>query len=77
MLIQECPPSLLKGFMKLFPSLESKGLTVITLCQRTMNDMTSWSAEVESERDSLLEHVRICVCVTGVVFFDNTKYMYM
>ncbi len=74
MLIQECPPSLLKGFMKLFPSLESKGLTVITLCQRTMNDMTSWSAEVESERDSLLEHVRICV--TGVVFFDNTKYMY-
>ncbi|XP_064401745.1 cobalamin trafficking protein CblD-like [Halichondria panicea] len=70
MLIQECPPSLLKGFMKLFPSLESKGLTVITLCQRTKNDMTSWSAEVESERDSLLEHFvdsakEICARLTG------------
>ncbi len=62
LLIQECPPSLLNGFMKLFPGLESKGLTVITLCEKTKNSMSFWSAEIERERDSLLEHV-ICVCV--------------
>ena len=32
-------------------------LTVITLCQRTVNDMTAWSADMEEERDELIENV--------------------
>lgn len=70
MLIQECPMSLVKGFVKLFPGVEAKGLTVITLCEKTKNDMTGWSHEVESERDLLLEHFidsakEICARLTG------------
>ena len=61
MLIQDCPVSLVKGFIRLFPGLESKTLTVITLCEKTKNDMTGWSHDVECERDLLLEHVSVGV----------------
>jgi hypothetical protein len=32
-------------------------LTVITFCQKTKNDMTSWSPSVEEERDALTDKV--------------------
>jgi len=63
--IQTCPESLIKGFKSLFAELpiENAGLfTVITISQRTENDMTSWSEEVETEREAL----------TGI-FIDNAK----
>lgn len=45
-----------KDFQNLFPDRElgTSELTVITLSQRTQNDMTSWSEEVEAEREELL-----------------------
>ena len=60
-LVQDCPQFLQKGLMELFPgvNLESKKLCVITLSEKTENDMTSWSMAVEEEREKLLEHVRI------------------
>ena len=51
---------LVADFMLLFPgvSIQGEGLNVILLSQRTVNDMTGWSPEVEEERELLLEHVR-------------------
>lgn len=66
--IQSCPESLVKGFKGLFADLPLTGdsqtdsFTVITLSQKTENDMTSWSDQVEQERETL----------TGV-FIDNAK----
>ena len=47
-------------FQDLFPDRDIRvgDLTVITLSQRTQNDMTSWSEHVEAEREQLLENVR-------------------
>ena len=65
--IQSCPESLVKEFKGLFAEFppndsQTDNFTVITLSQKTENDMTSWSDEVEKERDTL----------TGV-FIDNAK----
>ena len=58
-LVQECPPSLHAGFLQLFPgvSLNAGRLTVITLTEKTVHDMTAWSSAVEDEREQLLEEV--------------------
>lgn len=56
---QTCPDKLRKGFNELFPSSDvgaEVSLTVVTMCQRTQHDMSTWSSEVEEERDELLEH---------------------
>ena len=57
--MQDIPEFLVSDLMLLFPgvSVQGEGLNVITLSQRTLHDMTSWSAEVEQEREQLLEHV--------------------
>ncbi|XP_066927760.1 cobalamin trafficking protein CblD-like [Clytia hemisphaerica] len=61
--IQSCPDHLMKSFTSLFDSFPAnEQLTVITLSQKTENDMTTWSEEVENEREEL----------TGI-FIDNAK----
>ena len=75
-LVQECPEFLLRGMKELFPGvdLKSKKLSVITLSEKTDNDMTSWSAGVEEEREQLLEHVSACVSYgpLGLCAFSTT-----
>ncbi|CAI8033072.1 Cobalamin trafficking protein CblD [Geodia barretti] len=58
-LVQQCPPSLQTGFMDLFPGVSVKkgDLLVITLCEKTANDMTSWSRTVGEEREQVMQHV--------------------
>jgi len=53
----ECPSLLRKDFNALFPEMDfsQSSFTVVTLCQKTLNDMTGWSEGVESEREELLE----------------------
>ena len=55
---QDCPEGLHSGFMLLFPGVSAiSQLTVITLSEHTINDMTGWSSAIEEEREQLLEHV--------------------
>ncbi|NXO77553.1 MMAD protein, partial [Sitta europaea] len=53
--MQACPELLRKDFQSLFPEVNSSQLTVLTVTQKTKNDMTVWSQEVEEEREQLLE----------------------
>lgn len=56
-LAQDCPEGLHSGFMLLFPGVSAiSQLTVITLSEHTINDMTGWSSAIEEEREQLLEH---------------------
>uniref|UniRef100_A0A8D2QM53 Metabolism of cobalamin associated D n=1 Tax=Zosterops lateralis melanops TaxID=1220523 RepID=A0A8D2QM53_ZOSLA len=54
--VQACPELLRKDFESLFPEVNSKRLTVLTVTQKTKHDMTVWSQEVEDEREMLLEN---------------------
>lgn len=53
--VQSCPELLKKDFGSMFPEIPSNNLMVMTVTQKTANDMTTWSEEVESERELLLE----------------------
>ncbi|XP_028292206.1 metabolism of cobalamin associated Db [Gouania willdenowi] len=53
--IQSCPELLRKDFLSMFPEAPPTGLMVITVTQRSHNDMKSWSAEVDQERELLLD----------------------
>lgn len=57
---------LFADFQELFPDrqLANGDLTVITLSQHTRNDMTSWSDEVEAEREQLLGSVCLLTILT-------------
>lgn len=44
----------------MFPEVSANRLTVLTVTQKTKNDMTVWSQEVEDEREMLLENVSSC-----------------
>ncbi|KAM6934485.1 methylmalonic aciduria and homocystinuria type D homolog, mitochondrial-like [Xenentodon cancila] len=57
--VQPCPDVLLKDFHSMFPDAPSSGMMVVTVTQRTQNDMTSWSAEVEREREQMLDKVKV------------------
>ncbi|KAG8178694.1 hypothetical protein JTE90_011620 [Oedothorax gibbosus] len=50
-----CPQLLRKDFLDLFPNrdLENNNFTVLTISQKTQNDMNVWSESAEEERDSL------------------------
>uniref|UniRef100_A0A2K6LPB7 Metabolism of cobalamin associated D n=1 Tax=Rhinopithecus bieti TaxID=61621 RepID=A0A2K6LPB7_RHIBE len=53
--IQTCPELLRKDFESLFPEVANNKLLILTVTQKTKNDMTVWSEEVETEREVLLE----------------------
>ncbi|XP_075037014.1 cobalamin trafficking protein CblD [Mixophyes fleayi] len=53
--VQSCPELLRRDFSTMFPELPSNKLMVLTVTQKTVHDMTTWSEEVENERDVLLE----------------------
>uniref|UniRef100_A0A3B1ISY1 Metabolism of cobalamin associated Db n=2 Tax=Astyanax mexicanus TaxID=7994 RepID=A0A3B1ISY1_ASTMX len=53
--IQSCPELLKKDFESMFPEAPSNGMMVVTVTQKTKNDMTAWSEEVDQEREELLE----------------------
>ncbi|XP_078795395.1 cobalamin trafficking protein CblD-like isoform X2 [Oryzias latipes] len=53
--VQSCPSALKKDFRSMFPEERLSDLTVVTVTQRTRNDMTSWSAQVEQERLEMLD----------------------
>ncbi|XP_075465529.1 cobalamin trafficking protein CblD [Ascaphus truei] len=53
--IQTCPELLRKDFASMFPEVPSNSLMVLTVTQKTLNDMTAWSEEVENERENLIE----------------------
>lgn len=54
--VQQCPSFLHQGFMELFPDIgvQMGQLTVVSISQHTQNDMSTWSPDVEEERESLM-----------------------
>ncbi|PKU33109.1 methylmalonic aciduria and homocystinuria type d mitochondrial [Limosa lapponica baueri] len=80
--VQACPELLRKDFESMFPEVNANRLTVLTVTQKTKNDMTVWSQEVEDEREMLLENFingakEICyaICSEGywADFIDPTS----
>jgi hypothetical protein len=78
----ECPILLIRDFQDLFPISSSKspdllkGLTVITLCQKTVNDMSAWTPQVDHEREELMGHFvsvakNICDYLTNKGFWAD------
>ncbi|CAL8342397.1 unnamed protein product [Boreogadus saida] len=53
--IQSCPDLLKKDFRSMFPDAPTVGMMVVTVTQKTKNDMTSWSEKVDEEREQMLE----------------------
>lgn len=55
--VQACPKLLQKDMSRLLPSWSSskKPISVITISQRTENDMSGWCAEMEDEREIIME----------------------
>ena len=53
--IQTCPELPRRDFESLFPEGATNKLMILTMTQKTKNDMTVWSEEVENEREMLLE----------------------
>lgn len=55
---QDCPSIMRKDFQDLFPDrdLSKDNFTIITLSQKTENDMTAWNETVEEERELLLKN---------------------
>jgi len=53
----ECPQIMRKDFADLFPWMDiMRGhFTIITISQKTNEDMTGWSMEIEEEREQLLD----------------------
>ncbi|XP_032364416.1 metabolism of cobalamin associated Db isoform X2 [Etheostoma spectabile] len=53
--VQLCPELLKQDFQSMFPEAPSSGMTVVTVTQKSHNDMTAWSSEVEQEREHMLD----------------------
>lgn len=55
--------------MLLFPGInvELGELRIITLSEKTENDMTGWSQSVEEEREELLGHVSIIIILKRLI----------
>jgi len=53
--VQDCPMLVRKDFQDLFPqyNVMRGDFTVVTICQKTDSDMSTWSEKVDEERDDL------------------------
>jgi len=52
----DCPPALMRDLISLFPDQKLTGqskMTVLNLTQKSDNDMSAWSLQMEMERDQL------------------------
>ncbi len=65
----------ISDFQELFPgrNLSAGPLTVITVSQKTNNDMSGWNPAVDEEREHLLEQVSILLYPT----FHYTDYVFL
>nr|XP_039250523.1 cobalamin trafficking protein CblD-like [Styela clava] len=55
--MQDCPHMIYKDFASFFPDMPQNGkLTIVTITQRTDNDMSGWTESVDEEREKLLEN---------------------
>ncbi|XP_072320384.1 cobalamin trafficking protein CblD-like isoform X2 [Eucyclogobius newberryi] len=52
--VQPCPPRLLSDVRLMFPEAPPAGVTVVTVTQRSQQDMSRWDLQVEQEREELL-----------------------
>lgn len=59
----------------MFPEVNASRLTVLTVTQKTKNDMTVWSPEVEDEREMLLENVSSCQYSTSWVLVVDESFV--
>ena len=61
--------------MLLFPevSVPKDGLTILTVCKHTDNDMSTWSSSVEEERDSLTKKVILFPSTDTKLYASITK----
>lgn len=66
-----CPQLMIKDFCQLFPVTSYtrpdllNNLTVVTLCQKTENDMSEWNQLVDSEREQMIRafiSIAKCIC---------------
>lgn len=53
--LQPCPQRLTADVSLMFPEAPPAGVMVITVTQRTQQDMSRWTPSVESEREELLQ----------------------
>lgn len=53
--VQPCPQRLAADVSLMFPMAPSSVLTVVTVTQRTQEDMSFWSSSVEEERENMLQ----------------------
>ena len=58
--------------------MPQSSITVITITQKTVNDMSGWNSNVEEEREKLLENVSFAVApltdfssVLSLLFYRN------
>lgn len=55
-------------FESLFPEVANSKLLILTVTQKTKNDMTVWSEEVEIEREVLLEKVILSIANNSILW---------
>uniref|UniRef100_UPI0037E7365A metabolism of cobalamin associated Db isoform X1 n=3 Tax=Semicossyphus pulcher TaxID=241346 RepID=UPI0037E7365A len=74
--VQTCPELLRKDFLSMFPEAPPSGLMAVTVTQKTKNDMSSWSSEVEEERERKLHTFidgaqQICLSLQSEGFWSD------
>jgi len=62
--------------MELFPDIgvHTGQLTVVSISQRTENDMSGWSPDVEDERDNLMSNVSCYLWLSFACFSLHLQY---
>ncbi|KAM9851422.1 metabolism of cobalamin associated Db isoform 1-T2 [Aulostomus maculatus] len=74
--IQSCPELLKHDLQSMFPEALTSEMMVVTVTQKTHNDMTAWSSAVEQEREQMLDKFvdgakEICVALQSEGFWAD------